>query len=149
MWNMSHNTWGQRCSNTCFYFSKITWISIFSKSIYNPCNSRETSHKKSNARAMKQETTCLHFEPLKYISHHNICQNYPNVASQNHRTEFFISPPSWFGWFLRSLMNFFPFVLFLLILRSVSGSVPTSCWKAGWSRSLCRAKSLSVFQGGW
>lgn len=25
----------------------------------------------------------------------------------------------------------------------------TSCWKAGWSRSLCRANSLKAFHGGW
>lgn len=25
----------------------------------------------------------------------------------------------------------------------------TSCWKAGWSKSLCRANSLRAFHGGW
>lgn len=33
--------------------------------------------------------------------------------------------------------------------REPDSEKETSCWKAGWSRSLWRANSLSAFQGGW
>lgn len=33
--------------------------------------------------------------------------------------------------------------------RKAGRCTHTSCWKAGWSRSLCRANSLRAFHGGW